>query len=129
MWHLMQFANARGWRSQGADIFGKKYLFSGYQPCLICVHMTRGDNSKCRKLSKRGLHSAAVSFPLPRCRFPASKRSQREWGSPVRGSRSREEELPRRPSPRAGLSHGPVSVTRLPALWSVKEQRLPAPSP
>lgn len=84
---LMQFANARGWRPQRADIFGRKYLFSGYQPCLICIHMTRGDNSKCRKLFKRMLRSHAVSFPLLGCRFLASKRSQREWGSPFGAAR------------------------------------------
>lgn len=87
MRHLMQFANARAWRPQREDIFGKKYLFSGYEPRLICIHMTRGDNSKCKKLSKRMLHRDAASLPLPGRRFPASKRSQREWGSPFGAAR------------------------------------------
>lgn len=108
MRHLMQFANARGWRPQREGIFGKKYLFSCYQPCLICKHMTRGDNSKCKKLSKRMQQRDAVSFPLPGCHFPAPKRSQREWGSPF-PVRSREEELPPRLSPSTGPSLFPAS--------------------
>lgn len=117
MRHLMQFANARGWRPQRADIFGKKYLFSGYQPCLICIHMTRGDNSKCKKLSKRMLHSDAVSFPLPGCRFPASRRSQRD-GAPLwepRGGAPAPAESPH------SAQRGPGSVPGLPALWSAEE--------
>lgn len=44
-------------------------------------------------------------------------------GLPIR---SREEELPLRLSPRAGLSHGPVSAPGPPGCAAGKEQRLAA---
>lgn len=107
MRHLMQFANARGWTPQRADIFGKKYLFSGYQPCFICIHMTRGDNSKRKRSFLKGcMHSDAVSLPLRGAASPP-RSAPSGMGLPIR---SREEELPLRLSPRAGLSHGPVSA-------------------
>lgn len=66
-------------RPQRADIFGKKYLFSGYQPCLICIRLTCGDNGKCKKLSEVMPYSDAVSFPLP---LRSGRRSP--WNSPIR---------------------------------------------
>lgn len=123
MRHLMQFANARGWTPQRADIFGKKYLFSGYQPCFICIHMTRGDNSKRKGSFLKGcMHSDAVSLPLPGCRFPASKRSQRDGAphSEPRGGAPAPAESPSRAQPR------PLVCSGSPGLCSGEEQRLAA---
>lgn len=114
MRHLMQFANARGWTPQRADIFGEKYLFSGYQPCLICIHMTRGDNSKPKSFLKGCMHSDAVSLPLPGCRFPASKRSQRDGAprSEPRGGAPAPAESPRRAQPRSRVCSGPPGAVQ-----------------